>query len=109
MSAERGVRSAVRGARVIYLPTTDRQTVIYYSTNPAQELIYFDSNTYKKDKKVIVSFRFFQLTPSHKEILPTVLTVTLLFTCISYVVDERKNITPSNVVETKTDVSKVSK
>ena len=32
-------------ARVIYLLTTDRQTVIYYSTNHAQELIYFDSNT----------------------------------------------------------------
>ena len=34
-----------RGAQVIYLLTTDRQTVIYYSTNHAQELIYFDSNT----------------------------------------------------------------
>ena len=29
--------------RVIYLLTTDPQTVIYYSTNHAQELIYFDS------------------------------------------------------------------
>ena len=32
-------------ARVIYLHTTDRQTVIYYSTIHAIELIYFDSYT----------------------------------------------------------------
>ena len=34
-----------RAARVIYLRTTDRQTVNYYSTIHALELIYFDSNT----------------------------------------------------------------
>ena len=34
-----------RVARVIYLLTTDRQTVNYYSTINALELIYFDSNT----------------------------------------------------------------
>ena len=34
-----------RGARVIYLLTTGRQTLIYYSTNYAQKLVYFDSNT----------------------------------------------------------------
>ena len=33
-----------RVARVIYLLTTDRQTVNYYSTIHALELIYFDSN-----------------------------------------------------------------
>ena len=32
-------------ARVIYLRTTDRQTVNYYSTIHALELIFFDSNT----------------------------------------------------------------
>ena len=35
----------MREARVIYLLTTDRQTVNYYSTIHALELIYFDSNT----------------------------------------------------------------
>ena len=34
-----------RAARVIYLRTTDRQTVNYYSTIHAMGLIYFDSNT----------------------------------------------------------------
>ena len=48
--------------------------------------------------------------PLHKEIPPTVLTVTLLFKCISYVCWREKNdIMLSNVVETKTEVSKVSK
>ena len=34
-----------RAVRVIYLRSTDRQTVNYYSTIHALELIYFDSNT----------------------------------------------------------------
>ena len=60
-----------------------------FTTNHARVLIYFNSNTHKTTK-VIVSFRFFHLSPSNKEIPPTVLTVTLTFTCISYVVDARK-------------------
>ena len=44
--------------------------------------------------------------PSHKEIPPIVLTVTLLVICISYVVDARKNdVTSSNVVESETSPS----
>ena len=40
----------------------------------------------------------------------TALTVMLTFTCISYNVDVRKkHITPSNVIETRTCISKVSK
>ena len=34
-----------REAQVIYLLTSDRQTMIYYSTIHTLELIYFDSNT----------------------------------------------------------------
>ena len=75
---------------MIYLLTTDRPTVIYYSTNHAQELIYFDSNTYKTTKKYLYPSDSSNCPPSHKEIRPTVLTVKLLFTCISHVVDARK-------------------
>ena len=39
-----------RVARVIYLRSTDRQTVNYYSTIHALELIYFDSNTQEMTK-----------------------------------------------------------
>ena len=34
---------------------------MYYSTNQEQDLIYFDSNI-ENDEKVIISFRFFQLS-----------------------------------------------
>ena len=63
--------------------------MIYYSTNHAQEQIYFGSNS-ENDEKVIVSFRFFQLFPLHKETPRTVLIVTVLFTCISQVDEARK-------------------
>ena len=43
-----------REARVIYLLTTDRQTVNYYSTIHALELIYFDSNTQETMKKQFI-------------------------------------------------------
>ena len=52
---------------MIYLLTTDRQTVINHG-----------------EEKVIVSLL------SHKETPPKALTVPLMFTCISYVVDSRK-------------------
>ena len=52
----------IQEARVIYLLTTDRQTVIYYSTIHALELIYFDSNTQKTMKKAVRTFRFFQFS-----------------------------------------------
>ena len=75
---------------MIYLLTTDPQTVIYYSTNHAQELIYFDSNTQKTTKRLLYPSDFSNFPPSNKEIPPKVLTVTLTFTCISYVVEVRK-------------------
>ena len=40
-----------REARVIYLLSTDRQTVNYYSTIHALELIYFYSNTQETMKQ----------------------------------------------------------
>ena len=46
--------------RVIYLLTTDRQTVSYYSTIHALELICFNSNTQETMKK--------QLFPSYSSI-----------------------------------------
>ena len=39
------ITSAQRAAQVIYLRTTDPQTVNYYSTIHALEMILFDSNT----------------------------------------------------------------
>ena len=51
-----------RKARVIYLLTTDRQTVNYYSTIQALELIVFDSNTQETMKK--------QLYPSDSSNFP---------------------------------------
>ena len=50
-----------RVARVIYLRTTDWQTVNYYSRIHALELIYFDSNTIN-DESTFEVFSFFQLS-----------------------------------------------
>ena len=70
-----------REARVIYLLTTDRQTVIYYSTIHALELIYFDSNTQKTIKKQLESSDSSSFPPLHKEIPPTILPVIQAFKC----------------------------
>ena len=67
---------------MIYLHTTDRQTVKYYSTIHALELIYFDSNTQETMKK--------QFYPSDSSNFPSLhwrnpakgLTVTQAFTYI---------------------------
>ena len=40
---------------MIYLLTTNRQSVIYYSTNHALEVFYFDSNILKVDKNAVDS------------------------------------------------------
>ena len=40
--------------RVIYLLTTDRQTVNYYLTIHALKLVYFDSNIQETMKKKII-------------------------------------------------------
>ena len=77
-------------ARVIFLLTTDRQTVIYYSTIHALELIYFNSNTQKTMKKAFRTFKFFSFPPLHKEIPPTILTVIQTFRSISYVFNATK-------------------
>ena len=44
-----------REARVIYLLTTDRQTVNYYATIHARVLIYFVSNTQETMKKQFIN------------------------------------------------------
>ena len=54
-----------REARVIYLLTTDRQTVNYYSTIHAIELIYFDSYTQETIKNQLGPSKFSNFPPLH--------------------------------------------
>ena len=56
-----------REPRVIYLLTTDRQTVSYYSTIHALAMIYIVSN----DEQAVVSFRFFQLSAIELKKIPS--------------------------------------
>ena len=64
---------------------TDRQTVNYYSTIHALELIYFDSNTQETMKKHLYLLVSSNLPPLHWRNPAKGLTVTQVFTCISYV------------------------
>ena len=92
--------TSTKGQWFTFLQLTDK--LIFYSTNYAQERIYFDSTRRKSQ-----TFPNFQ--PSHKEIPPKVLTVTLLFTSISCCWRAKNDVTPPNVEKTKSDFSKVSK
>ena len=85
--------------QVIFLLTTDRQSVNYYSTIHAIELIYFDSNT-RNDEKAVVSFRFFQLSAIALKKNPPkdLLKRKHLHAFLTFI--KRKNdVTPSNVQE----------
>ena len=79
-----------REARVIYLRTTDKQTVIHYSTIHALELIYFDSNTQKTMKKHLHPSDSSNFPPLHWRIPQIFLTVIQIYTFISYVIIAQK-------------------
>ena len=87
-------------ARVIYLLTTDRQTVTYYSTIHALELIYFDSNTQETMKKHFNPSDFSDFPPLHWRNPTKYLTVMQAFTGISYFITRKNDVTPSDVKET---------
>ena len=92
---------------MIYLLTTNRQSVIYYSTNHALEVFYFDSNILKVDKNAVDS----RILPTLEE---TSLAVTHEITHICNVSDAKKkkkkkkknDVTQSNVQETANDARK---
>ena len=79
-----------REARVMYLLTTDRQTVNYYSTIHALELIYFDSNTQETMKKQLYSSDSYNFPPIHWRNPAKGLNVTQASTCNSYIFNEQK-------------------
>ena len=59
--------------------------MIYYSTIHALEQIYFDSNKQEMMKKQLFASDSSNFLPLHWRILQIFLTVTQMFTCISYV------------------------
>ena len=70
-------------------------------TNYILDLIYFNLTQRKWWKSNCI----LQILP--EKIPPTILTGTPTFTCASNIVDARKNhMTPSNIIEMRTDVSK---
>ena len=93
---------------MIYLLTTERQTVNYYSTIHALELIYFDSNTQETMKKKLYPSDSSNFPPLHCRYPAKSLTVTKAFACISYVLMRENDVAQSNVKETKTDVIKLA-
>ena len=86
-----------REAWVIYLFTTGLQTVNCCSTIHALELTYIDSNTLETMKKQLYLSDTFKFPPLHWRCPAKGLTVVQAFTCISYVYNAQKDVTPSNV------------
>ena len=56
-----------RGARVIYLLTTDRQLVIYWATNQLLARLYFDSNTLETTKRQVYPLDVSRFPPLHEK------------------------------------------
>ena len=81
------ITSAERGW-FIFIQLTDK--LWFITKQITHELIYFDSNTKETTKKSLYPSDSPNFPPSNDEIPLTVLTVTLTFTCIPYVVDTRK-------------------
>ena len=76
--------------QVIYLLTTDRQTVNYYSTIHALELTYYDCNTQDRLKKQLYRSDSSNIPPLNWRNPVKDLTVMQAFTCFSNVYNVQK-------------------
>ena len=75
----------------IYLQLTDKLWFITQQITHKSWSISILTHRKRRKSNCILQILPINFPSSHKEIPPTVLTVTLLFTCISYVNDTRKN------------------
>ena len=85
-----------REAGVTYSQRTDRQPVTYWATNHLLARLYFDSNTQEITKRHMYPSYISSFPPLHEK----------KFFNISLVFMRENDVTPSTVMEMKTDVTK---